>query len=776
MGATPRLWSGRRPLLVGVGLVLSLAFAAPARAEFKFLNQWGHPQGGEVLVPLDVERDNAGNIYVVDILAGVQKYDANGNHLLSFGSFGTGPGEFDTPAGIGVNEATGEVYISDVGVSGGGPTPGMRIERFDSNGNFLGEFGSFGTAEGQFSFLQAIAVDQVSGDVFTAEQHRVQRFSSTGQFELMWGRDVVPGGGTGAETCAAGCKEGMGGSLEGELRSPAGIAVGFNSVFVAEDGNERISRFNQNTGAFQIMGGRDVQPGGGQAGETCVAACKTGISGTGPGELNDPHGLDVNNAFGFLYVVDQGNDRVQRWTPNLGFVSEFGSQGSANGQFEDANGLTENQGTVVVTDVTPPRIQIFNAAGVFQQRFGDPGPATLRIPFGIATGPGGVYVTDLRDRVVRFDAQGTLLDRFGSSGVAPGQFSTPGGLGVSADGHLFVSDRGNARIQRFDPSGNVVGTWGSQGSAPGQFDGLNDVAVAPDGTVYALDSGNARVQKFGPIGDFQGTWGAAGPAPGQFAFPEGMGVDSDGNVYVADTGNDRIQKFDANGNLLTSWGRPGTGDGEFDRPSDVAVDGAGNVYVVDHDNNRVQVFDASTAFRGRFGAAGGDGSIGSAPGEFNQPVSIAVDAPGYIYVLDQFNSRVQRFVATPELALTAAPNQSITAMTVTPACGTGPCQAALSGQLVVRERRKRKPRVGAASGAAERRKRITIALAPAGQTLNAGAAADTPLAPATPGKRFRKAKKLLKKGGKGKVTVSGTATNEAGQVAAPQVTFKLQRG
>ncbi len=774
MGAPRRLCPGARPVLIGVAALLSLAFAAPAQAEFRFLNEWGHPQNGELSLPFDVERDNAGNMYVVDILApGVHKYDANGNHLLSWGSFGTGPGQFDTPAGIGVNEATGEVYVADISLTLGPQT--VQIERFDSNGNFLGAFGSGGTAEGQFSFLQAIAVDQVSGDVFTAEQHRVQRFSSTGQFELMWGRDVVPGGGTGAETCAAGCKEGEGGNLEGELRTPIGIAVGFGSVFVAEDGNERISRFNQNTGAFQIMGGRDVQPGGGQAAETCVAACKQGLVGSGPGELNDPHGLDVNNAFGFLYIVDQENDRIQRWTPNLGFISEFGTPGSGNGQFEQANGLAENQGTVAVTDIGTPRVQTFNGAGAFQQRFGDPGPGTLQIPFSIAAGPGGVYVSDLRDRVLQFDPQGTLVNRFGSTGSSPGQFDGARGLAATADGHLYVADTGNDRIQRFDANGNLLGAWGAPGVAPGQFNNLIDVAVGNGGSVYALDSGNERVQKFSSIGAFEGTWGADGPAPGQFAFPEGIATDRDGNVYVADTGNDRIQKFDPNGTLLTSWGRPGTADGELDRPSDVAVDGATNVYVVDHDNNRIQVFDSTGAFRGRFGAGGGDGTAGSGPGEFNQPISIAVDAPGYIYVLDQFNNRVQRFVGTPELTLTAAPKQSIKAMVVSAACGTGPCGVEMSGQLVVRERRKRKPRAAGVVGVAEKRKKITIALAPVSQTLDAGAAADTQLAPATPGKRFRKAKKLLKKGGKGKVAVFATAANEAGQVAAPQVNFKLKR-
>ena len=45
-----------------------------------------------------------------------------------------------------------------------------------------------------------------------------------------------------------------------------------------------------------------------------MANCQAGMTGTGLGELEEPRGLDVSTALGFVYVVDQGNHRVQRWT------------------------------------------------------------------------------------------------------------------------------------------------------------------------------------------------------------------------------------------------------------------------------------------------------------------------------------------------------------------------------------------------------------------------------------------------------------------------------
>src|SRR5215204_1797423 len=132
MGSTEPVGCRTRPVIAGVVLLLSLAVAAPARAEFRFLTEWGSPTGGELILPADVERDNAGNTYVVDVLsAAVHKYDAANNHLLSWGSSGTGPGEFSFPGAIGVNEATGEVYVADSNLSL--DAPAERIQRFDSN-------------------------------------------------------------------------------------------------------------------------------------------------------------------------------------------------------------------------------------------------------------------------------------------------------------------------------------------------------------------------------------------------------------------------------------------------------------------------------------------------------------------------------------------------------------------------------------------------------------------------------------------------------------------
>ncbi|MDO8727668.1 MAG: hypothetical protein Q7J35_16510 [Candidatus Methanoperedens sp.] len=55
-------------------------------------------------------------------------------------------------------------------------------------------------------------------------------------------------------------------------------------------------------------------------------------------------------------------------------------------------------------------------------------------------------------------------------------------------------------------------------------------------------------------------------------------------------GNNRIQKFSSDGTFLTQWGSAGTGVSQFSNPLGIAVDSSGNVYVADSGNRRIQKF------------------------------------------------------------------------------------------------------------------------------------------------------------------------------------------
>ena len=65
---------------------------------------------------------------------------------------------------------------------------------------------------------------------------------------------------------------------------------------------------------------------------------------------------------------------------------------------------------------------------------------------------------------------------------------------------------------------------------------------------------------------------------------------------MAEVQDQRMQVFTGDGTFLRKWGSQGTGDGQFRDPIGIAVDGSGRVYIADRTNHRVQVFSSDGTF------------------------------------------------------------------------------------------------------------------------------------------------------------------------------------
>ena len=105
--------------------------------------QWGEfgDKPGQFKYPAMIAADKSSNIYVVDQHNHrIQKFDSEGNFLLKWGKQGNGEGEFNFPYGIAIN-SKGDVFVSDMNNN--------RIQKFSSDGKFVASTGSYGTADGQ---------------------------------------------------------------------------------------------------------------------------------------------------------------------------------------------------------------------------------------------------------------------------------------------------------------------------------------------------------------------------------------------------------------------------------------------------------------------------------------------------------------------------------------------------------------------------------------------------------------------------------------------------
>ena len=179
----------------------------------------------------------------------------------------------------------------------------------------------------------------------------------------------------------------------------------------------------------------------------------------------------------------------------------------------------------------------------------------------------------------------------GGKGTDEGQFDSPMGIAVDANGNILVANTNNGRIEKFSPTGTFLSTIGSKGSRHGQLGDPNGIAIDRVGNIHVAEASNHRVQKLASDGTFIAEW-----APG-FYGPRRIAIGPDDSIYVVDQGRPCIVKFNPDGEVLATWGSSGSGDGQFRDPTSVAVDPTTNkVYVADPINSRIQVFDSTGTF------------------------------------------------------------------------------------------------------------------------------------------------------------------------------------
>ncbi|HEX2161569.1 MAG TPA: hypothetical protein VHF88_07085 [Thermoleophilaceae bacterium] len=310
-------------------------------------------------------------------------------------------------------------------------------------------FGGPGTSGGEFQGVGDVALNQVTGDAYVSDYavERIQRFSAADDFELTWGQNVDVSGGTGFEICtvAANCQRGESGAAAGQLFLPSGLAISEDdgSVYVAEGGNRRVSKFDAD-GNFLFAFGWGVDTGA-AALEICTIAttCQRGVSGSGAGQLTGANRTDVevDQATGDVLVTDPGNRRIQRFDSSGGFLRAFGwgvdTGAAALETCTAASGCQEG----------------ISGSGVGQ--FGSTSPVALAVD-----ASGDIYALDhANGRILRFDPSGATATVFGAD-VIP-QSPTVLAVDPSTD-HVLVgqhdSAAGEARIKELDSAGALVDT------------------------------------------------------------------------------------------------------------------------------------------------------------------------------------------------------------------------------------------------------------------------------------------------------------------------------
>ena len=467
------------------------------------------------IYPRAIALDLSGNIYISAIYSGVhaiKKYDSAGVLLGTFiGTIGTGDGQIGNATAM-IFDSSNNMWVSDQGASGA--TTNHRIQKFDISGNFLLKFGSGGTGNTNFRTPMGQAFDS-EGNIYVAdfENDLVKKFTNTGTFLMSFGTNTTPSDWDRPEV--------------GKLDGPYGVAVdSSNNLYVMERNNFRLQKFNS-------------------AGVSLASRTYLNTnSGTANGYFNLPWGVAVHPPNGNVYVVDQGNNRVQKFDASLSFVWSVGSLGSGDSSFNQpryvAIDASEN---IYVTDRNNHAVKVFNSSGVYQRRVG--------------SGYGNSY----------------------------GQLNNPGGISVDTSFNVYVSDN-NSRVQMFDSTGVYVNQF---------YLGHNPQSIAMDSArnlyvtsstnitnVYKYPTVNAAVDV--SINTVLQTISSIG------TIAQYMAVTSDENrLLMSNAGNGTITVF--NLKTLTTITNINVGDG----PTGIVINSANTLaYVTMWNGQTVKVIDLNT--------------------------------------------------------------------------------------------------------------------------------------------------------------------------------------
>ncbi len=260
---------------------------------------------------------------------------------------------------------------------------------------------------------------------------------------------------------------------------------------------------------------------------------------------------------GNIFVADGSrfHDRILEFNSKHEYVRQFGSAGSAEGQFNQIGGIAINAfGNLYVSDSGNNRVEEFNAEGTCIGQFGSfgSGNGQFDYPTGVAIDASGdVWVLDASNyRVQEFSSTGGYLSSFGSRGTGIGALGWASGLALSR-GNVYLAESENNRVQEFSSSGAYVRQFDEQGSGEGKSNAPLAIANDPStGNLFVVEGASIlagaeanRVQEFSPEGVFVAAFGSSGLGAGQLAGPRGGAVSSWGAIFIADSGNQRIEEW-----------------------------------------------------------------------------------------------------------------------------------------------------------------------------------------------------------------------------------------
>ena len=239
-----------------------------------------------------------------------------------------------------------------------------------------------------------------------------------------------------------------------------------------------------------------------------------------------------------LYLADEYFNKVTKYDREGNPITEWGTKGSGDGQFNQPSGLLIQDQLIYLVDSRNNRIQMYSLEGEFQGQWGSggDGEGEFNLPWGISDdSEGNIYIADWRnDRIQKFDSNGNYISSIG--GGKTSVLDRPSDVAVDPDGNIYVTDWGSQRLLVLDQSGSILET--KRGEAD-----LNPWSVE---YLSSQDDERKARESFVPVyqADTEDPSEVSARMEPYFWDPVAVELDQDGTVYVLETGRHRFQVFE----------------------------------------------------------------------------------------------------------------------------------------------------------------------------------------------------------------------------------------
>jgi hypothetical protein len=606
------------------------------------LGQITQANGSDFEESCGVATDNAGNLYVGDYGAKVDRYVPSANPVTN-GDYDAQITGVSTPCNVAA-DSTGAVYAStwstgpltkhpatDFGTS----TPGTLID----------------------TSSRAVSLDPSSDDVYVDEGEKIAVFDSTGTPQYMFGSSADFG------TSSAGVAV-MGSGGNAYVADPSNKQIDVYGPAVAVPPTATTATASDIHHVKATLNGH-LDPNDGAEITDChfdwgatnaygnTTPCTQGNNYTAPADVSTTiAGLEPGTAYHFRLVVSTGASTGTGADESFETVplpvvhaltSTFGSSGHGDSQLSGDAGLAVNQttGHVYVADTSDYRVEEFDSNGTFVSVFG----------WGVKDGKPEAQTC-------------TTGCEAGIAGSGAGQLATPvfvaidNSAGPSA-GDVYVGDTTNNSVTKYDSSGNYIST--NDGTSSGtSFGPLAGIAVSTKGDLWVYDT-NADMREFAQNGTFTTTWNS-----GLGVTPAGIAVDSSETLYVV-RGNPAVERLSSSGSDLGNvTGFPT--EPTFNGPTTgLAIDPASGDLYVDDGGTHVRLYANPSACveQGNQGHEGCTVLETFGSGDLTAANGVAVNGPsGRVYVSDPDSVKIFDRATPPDVRTGTATASSPTSATL----------------------------------------------------------------------------------------------------------------